>query len=136
MFHRNSWVVFSTVFMRMQFESLSQSHYTVSGHTALWADNRQRDVLQDSIKKEMKGRSVSNNRTVDLHHRREEPERLSGRYVYHNRETEPQSTILIVYLPTIKLWDLQAFCMVHDSAKATNLPLELCEHLCESLHKM
>lgn len=53
--------------MRMPFEPLSQSHYTVSGHTALWADNnRQHDAPQDSIKKETKGKSMSNNQTVDF----------------------------------------------------------------------
>lgn len=59
---------------------------SISLHS-LWPHSTALDAPQDSIKKETRGRSMSNNQTGDLHYRREEPERpLNGHYLYHNRD--------------------------------------------------
>lgn len=115
--------------------------YTVPSHATVWANiNRQRDALRDSMKVEMKGRSVSLTTdlwtsstmepyiTITAHYITDEWQ-LKARVLTTSLMTERHTAVNIAdrLSATIKAWDLQAFCTVHDNASNMNLALELCE---------
>lgn len=106
----------------------------------MWLNiDQQKDAVQGSIKEEMKGRRVS--LTTDLWTSSTMESYITVTAHYITDERTMKARVLTTSLmaerhtasntsdrlsATIREWDLQVFCTVHDNASNMNLALEMC----------